>query len=94
MNAEWDFELWILLTNNSISFILSVTDFIIFEAISFGFPSVNSNNLIKISCNEFGFEISSEVMLFYKGRTTYTMDIETGTFKPDKSIQIETRFTF
>ena len=41
-----------------------------------------------------GFEISSEVMLFYKGRTTYTMNIDTGSFESNKSLQIETKFTF
>ena len=41
-----------------------------------------------------GFEISSEVTLFYKGRTTYTKNIDTGSFDSNESIQIETKFTF
>tara|TARA_Y100000590_G_scaffold126267_1_gene144325 strand:+ start:1456 stop:2721 length:1266 start_codon:yes stop_codon:yes gene_type:complete len=41
-----------------------------------------------------GFEISPEVELFYKGRTTYTMDTITDSFKPNNSIQVETKFTF
>ena len=41
-----------------------------------------------------GFEVSSKVILFYKGRTTYTMNIDTGSFESNESIQIETKFTF
>ena len=41
-----------------------------------------------------GFELSESVMLFYKVRTTYIVDSDQfDSFKPMKSIQIETQFS-
>ena len=42
-----------------------------------------------------GVEVSSGVMLMYKARTTYIIDLDTpGDYKPVESIQIETQFIF
>ena len=44
---------------------------------------------------DLGVEVSPRVMLVYQARTTYISDSENlGEFIPQKSVQIETQFTF
>ena len=44
---------------------------------------------------DLGVEVSPSVMLVYQARTTYISDSENlGEFIPQKSVQIETQFTF
>ena len=44
---------------------------------------------------DLGVEFSSDVMLIYKARTTYIVDLDApGEHVPQKSVQIETQFNF